>query len=370
MKITPFTLAGLLPALLVVPVQGQTLGQPVLATPGTATWLTETTATGSRMVFTITGNTVIEWGQFNLGSGSELVFDFVGGDSVANMLNGSSTHFIAGNVTSNGQVGFFAPNAALRVPGKVTAESVTLATMEVDPAAFNAGSNLNFEAAAGSTLSVTGTVRATGGNVLLVGKGVRVGSSGAVEATDTVRMAGGSKVKVERGGIGRRLNVESGDGFVFHMGASRAGRIEIAAGAEISNGGRLEAGSARQRIFLEVGSGGKISQDPTGIMIGRESIRGEFDPDGTPVDFNDGDAAQVISSSSVRMPALKRPDGSRAATSRTLVNDVSLSASADSGRDRKKPATQVASRGNQAKPLLQRGSFFGMRGGGATVAKR
>lgn len=370
MKITPFALAGLFPAFFVAPLYSQGPGQPVLSTPGTATWLTETTATGSRMVFTITGNTILDWGQFNLASGSELVFDFVGGDSVANMLNGSSTHFIAGKVTSNGEVGFFAPNGALRVPGSVTAESVTLATMEVDPAAFNAGSNLNFEAAAGSTLSVTGTVRATDGNVLLVGKGVRVGSSGTVEASDTIRMAGGSKVKVERGGLGRRLNVESGDGFVFHMGASRAGRIEIAAGEEISNGGRLQAGSARQRIFLEVGSGGKISQDPTGIMIGRESIRGEFDADGEVAPLHEGDAAQVISSSSVRMPALKRPDGSQAASSRTLVNDVSLSASADGGRDRKKVATQVASRERAAKPLLQRGSFFGMRGGGATVVKR
>lgn len=370
MKITPITLAGLLPALLVAPLYSQGLGGPVLYTPGTATWLTETTSTGSRTIFTITGNTVLDWGQFNLASGSELVFDFVGGDSVANMLNGSSTHFISGNVTSNGNVGFFSPNSALRVPGSITAKNVTLATMDVDPTSFNSGSNLTFDAVAGSTLSVTGAVRATGGNVLLVGKGVRVGSSGTIDATNTIRMAGGSKVKVERNGLGRRVDVQSGDGFVFHMGASRAGRIEIAAGAEISNGGRLEAGSSRQRIFLEVGSGGKISQDPTGIMIGRESIRGEFDPDGDAAPLHEGDAAQVISSSSVKMPALKRPDGSQAASSRTLVNDVSLSASADSGRDRKKASTQVASREKTAKPLLQRGSFFGMRGGSATVAKR
>ena len=37
-----------------------------------------------------------------------------------------------------------------------------------------------------------------------------------------------------------------------------------------------------------------------------------------------------------------------------------MSASADSGRDRKRSSRQVASRD---KPLLQRASFFGMRGG-------
>jgi hypothetical protein len=48
------------------------------------------------------------------------------------------------------------------------------------------------------------------------------------------------------------------------------------------------------------------------------------------------------------------------------VNDVPVSASADSGRDRKRASAQVAkndssAKSDKAKPLLQAVSFFGMR---------
>src|SRR5687768_15199462 len=131
MKLSLLPLAGLVPALLIVSVHGQAVGVPVLSTPGSATWLSEVTSSGTRTIFTITGDTVLDWGQFNLGSGSELVFDFVSGNSVVNMLNGSSTNTIAGIVTANGDVGFFSPNAPLKVTGTVTANNVTLATLDV-----------------------------------------------------------------------------------------------------------------------------------------------------------------------------------------------------------------------------------------------
>jgi hypothetical protein len=75
------------------------------------------------------------------------------------------------------------------------------------------------------------------------------------------------------------------------------------------------------------------------------------------------------------MPALKRPDGSSVRSSKKVVNDVPVSASADSGRDRKRANAQVVSndKGEKAKPLVQRTSFFGMRGGtesGSTEKKR
>ncbi|MCW1926564.1 hypothetical protein OKA05_28690 [Luteolibacter arcticus] len=373
MKISLFPLAGLVPALLIVSAHGQAVGVPVLSTPGSATWLNEITSTGTRTIFTITGNTVLDWGQFNLGSGSELVFDFVGGNSVVNMLNGSSTQTIAGNVTSNGNVGFFSPNAPLRVTGTVTAENVTIATMNVDKQAFNAGDTFTMTAGAGSTLTVSGSVTALNGNVVLAGKAVRVSGSGQIDASDAVRIGGGNKITVAKSGFGRRLKETSGEGFVLHMGDTRAARIEIAAGQEINNGGRLDTGSANRRIFLEVGQNGKILREGTGVMVGRTVIKGEYLKNGVPIDPDVDDVRAAVNSSTVKMPALKRPDGSTVSASRTLVNDVPMSASADSGRDRKRVANaEVASRGN-AKPLVQRTSFFGMRGGtgkGDEKAKR
>ena len=210
MNITLLPLAGLLPAILFAPLHAQGLGDPVLTTPGTATWSTEVTATGSRMVFTITGNTILDWGQFNLASGNELVFDFVGGESVANMLGGSAMHTIAGTVTSNGNVGFFSPGAPIQVTGSVTAKNVTIATMSVDPVAFNAGGELSMTAVTDSTLSVSGSVTATTGSVLLAGHTVRVRTSGRIEAAEAVRLARDSGV---------RLHIDHlhSTGGTFHM---------------------------------------------------------------------------------------------------------------------------------------------------------
>jgi hypothetical protein len=364
MNITLFPLAGLLPALLVVPLHAQGLGNPVLTTPGTATWSTEVTATGSRMVFTITGNTILDWGQFNLGSGNELVFDFVGGESVANMLGGSAQHTIAGTVTSNGSVGFFSPGAPIRVTGNVTAKNVTIATMSVDPVSFNSGGDLSLSAVSGSALTVSGTVTATSGSVLLAGQEVRVRGAGSIRAAEAVRMAGGSQVDLSPNDLRRQINVSRGSGFVLHMGEARASRIEVAAGQELNVSGKLDAGS-NGRIFLEVGRDGKILREGSGLMVGQVSIKGEYDPDGIEIDPHEGDAAAAVSNSTVKIPALTRPDGSKASSSRTLVNEIPMSASADSGRDRKAASKEVA----KAKPMLQRASFFGMRGGNS-VAKR
>ena len=368
MNITLFPLAGFLPALLFAPLHAQGLGNPVLTTPGTATWSTEVTATGSRMVFTITGNTILDWGQFNLASGNELVFDFVGGESVANMLGGSATHTIAGTVTSNGNVGFFSPSAPIRVSGSVTAQNVTIATMSVDPVAFNSGADLSLSAVSGAELTVSGTVTATSGSVLLAGQGVRVRGSGRIDAAEAVRIAGGRQVDFSQTDLRRQLNVERGSGFVLHMGQARASRIEVAAGQEININGKLDAGS-NGRIFLEVGRDGKILREGSGLMVGQVTVKGEYDPDGIEVNPHEADAAAAVSNSSVKIPALTRPDGSKASSSRTLVNEVPTSASADSGRDRKPASKQVASRDSKSKPLLQRANFFGMRGG-SNVAKR
>lgn len=368
MNITLLPLAGLLPAILFAPLHAQGLGNPVLSTPGTATWSTEVTATGSRMIFTITGNTILDWGQFNLGSGNELVFDFVGGESVANMLGGSAMHTIAGTVTSNGNVGFFSPGAAIQVTGNVTARNVTIATMSVDPVAFNAGGEISMDAVTDSMVSISGSVTATSGSVLLAGHTVRVRDSGRIEAAEAVRMAGGRQVDLSQTDLRRQMNVTRGNGFVLHLGEARASRIEVAAGEEINVSGKLDT-SANGRIFLEVGRDGRILREGDGLLVGQVTIKGEYDPDGIEFDKHEGDAAAAISNSSVKIPALTRPDGSKASSSRTLVNEVPMSASADSGRDRKSASKQVASRDGKSKPMLQRASFFGMRGG-SSVAKR
>jgi hypothetical protein len=360
------TLAGLLPALFVVPVFAQGSGEPVLATPGTATWSTELTTGGSRTVFTITGNTVLDWGQFNLASGNELVFDFVGGESVANMLGSGGAHIIAGNVSSNGNVAFYSPGADLIVTGNVVGKSVTLATMSPDAAGdgvFTLGG-----AGSGGHLRLTGSVEATGGDVLLAGSSTQVFNGARITATGAVLMAAGTKVTVDPNRSGAKLRAEGGDGFVLHMGETRAARIEVAASREIQNGGRLDVGTKSQRIFLEVGSGGKISQTASAIVVGDLTVSGAVDRKGVPTDLKEGDASNGLSDSSLRMPRIKRPDGSDVSKARTIVISAPTSASADGGRDRQQQSSQVAKQ-DKSKPIFRSSSFFGMRGG-KNVEKR
>lgn len=371
MNTSLFPLAGMLSAFLIAPLHSQSLGIPVLSTPGTATWISENIATGTRTVFTISANSVFDWNGFNLPTGSELVFDFVGGDSVVNMLNGTGANVLAGNVTSNGNVGFFSPNADLIVTGNVTAKSVTLAALDVDAAAFNSGGTFTMtkNGFGFNGLTVVGQIKATDGDVVLAGRSVDVGVAAKVHAKDSVLIAGGTKISVGRSGGEPRLKQNSDDGFVLHMGESRAARIEVAAGKQINNQGRLDTGSKSNRIFLEIGKNGQLVKNGSGIMVGKTSINGKVVDKKANVDPNEGDSAAGLSTSMLKLPALKKPGGQTAANSRTVVNNTPMSANADGGRDRKRPSQQVASSGNGSKPMLQRTSFFGMRGGDST-AKR
>ena len=368
MKISHVPLAGLLPVLTLVPIFGQSPGTPVISTPGSATWSNEITSTGTRTTFTITDNTVIDWGQFDLSSGSELIFDFIGGESVVNMLGGDGVNFISGTVTSNGNVGFFSPNADLVVDGSVTAKSVTIASLNVDQSAFLGGESFTMSGSQGAFngLSVSGEIRSTDGDVVLASRFTEISGNAKLRSKNAIRIAGSSDVTVQRAGNGRRLKENSGSGFVLHLGDSRANRIEIAAGAEVNNGGRLRVGFGR-RIFLEVGDHGKILEEGNGLMVGRVSVNGSFDKNGVELGPNDGDSAGAVSNSTVKIPALLRTDGTSVNKSRMLVNHVPMSASADSSRDRKSNNRQVV---KNEKSLLKRASFFGMRGGSAAPKKR
>ena len=368
---------------------------PVLATPGTASWTSQSTATGTRTVFTLTANTVLNWDQLNLASGSEMVFDFAGGNTVVNFLNGTSTHFINGSVTSNGIVAFFSPKAGLEVNGSIIAKGVTLATLNADASAFSDG-NYEMTGLAGfKTLRINGHVEATGGDVVLGGERVVVGAGARIKASQDALIAAGRNVTVSATGD-RRIKETSGRGYVLHMGETGASRIEVAAGKEVSNQGTLNAGNGR--IFLAVGKDGLITNESSGIIVGDLGLDGAFDSEGKVLVPDEGDAVPAVNESVLTIPSLRRPDGtavgvsapesadtatpgqdgSNASTSastapRTITYSVPMSASGDAQRDAVARASvqdkRVAANGG-SKSLLQRSSFFGLRGGDSLIAKR
>jgi hypothetical protein len=392
---------------------------PVLATPGTASWTDQTTTTGTKTVFTLTGNTVLNWEQLNLAKGSEMEFNFVGGKTVVNFLNGTGSHFIDGKVTSNGIVAFFSPTADLQVNGSIIAKGVTLATLNVDPDDFSDGNGFELIGDGSSnSLGVNGIVQATDGDVVLGGEQIVIGGGGQIQASGDVMVGASRNFTVAPSGD-RRINEKSGEGFVLHMGTMNASRIEVAAGREIYNEGTANA--AGGRIFLRVGADGSVTNETSGILIGDIFLDGadvltpstEYPP---VID----DPVSAVNEASLPFPKLSRPDGSPVVpvsapasgsgsaapasgpsdpagtpvspsaapksaipgggpqgsrsivTPRTLTYSVPMSASSDAGRDVasvRRASRQMAQVG-ESSSLLQRSSFFGMRGGTSATAKR
>ncbi|MGL4399142.1 MAG: hypothetical protein ACRCXD_04690 [Luteolibacter sp.] len=346
--------------------------EPVLSTPGTATWTTETTATGTRTVFNLTNNTVFDWQRLNLKDGSEMVFNFTGGKTVVNFLGGTRTHRIDGSVTSNGIVAFFSPSADLQVNGSIIAKGVTLATLNADAADVSDGDGFQMRGRSGfNYLTVNGHVEATDGDVVLGGERVIVGSGAKLQASQDVLIGGGREISVAASGD-RRLKEESGVGFVLHLGESRASRIEMVAGAEIRNQGTLNAQNGQ--IFLEVGDDGSITNELTGQINGVLVANGDFENQGAVLVPNEGDGAPAINEGTLTLPKLSRPDGTKVNSEpQTLNYTVPISATADARRDSshsKRVNAQQMAQNDATRSLLQRSSFFGMRGGKTTVAKR
>lgn len=347
--------------------------EPVLSTPGTATWTTETTATGTRTVFNLTKDTVFDWQRLNLENGSEMVFNFTGGKTVVNFLGGTKTHRIDGSVTSNGIVAFFSPSADLQVNGSIIAKGVTLATLNADAADVSDEDGFKMSGKGGfNYLTVNGRLEATDGDVVLGGERVVVGSGAKLQASRDVLIGGGREISVAASGD-RRLKEKSGLGFVLHQGDTRASRIEMASGREIRNQGTLNAGKGR--IFLAVGENGKITNERTGLIIGDLAFEGEFVNQGAIlVPDTDGDAAPAINEGTLTLPKLSRPDGTKVNSEpQTIKYTVPMSATGDARRDSghsKRVDVQQMAQNDATRSLLQRSSFFGMRGGKTTIAKR
>lgn len=355
------------------PVAGILYAQdPVLSTPGTATWTTQTTTTGTRTVFNLTNNTVFDWQRLNLKSGSEIEFNFTGGNTVVNFLGGTRTHRIDGAVTSNGNVAFFSPSADLQVNGSIIAKGVTLSTLNADANDVSDGNGFRMSGKGGFTfLTVNGRVEATDGDVVLGGENVTVGGSARIQASRDVLIGGGRDISVEVSGD-RRLKEESGFGYVLHLGETRASRIEMVAGGEVRNQGTIE--ELGGKIFLEVGDDGSITNESSGVLVGNAVFEGDYDQDGVIAVPDEADSLPAVNEGTLTLPKLSRPDGSKVNSEpQTLKYSVPISATGDARRDssdsKRVDARQMA-QNDATRSLLQRSSFFGMRGGKATVAKR
>lgn len=337
-------------------------GGPELLTPGSASCSSTLTATGTRTTFTVFADTILRWPWLELPGGDELIFDFDGGNAVANLLGPGKTHRIDGKVSANGKVGFFSEGRGFEVNGNINASDVTLSTHALTNVAdFHGGGPYQMLAGTSfQTMSIKGKVEATNGDVIVAGDFVRVSGEAQLRASGAVRIGAGHEVNVGSAG-NSRLETNGGFGILLHLGDSRASSLELVATNQISNAGRLDAAGGFGKVFLEVGTGGSILNEGTGVILGQTMVTGNFDSDGVILGLDEGDALAVVNSSVIDIPALKNPSGRRVSKARKIETNAAMTGSADALRKPvKKPSTIVR---NERKPRLRRQSFFGMRGG-------
>ena len=350
---------------------------PTVLTPGTSTESVEAISTGTRTTFSLTGNTILSWEQLNLAEGSELVFDFTSGDRVLNLLSGSNRHTINGSVTSNGIVAFFSPNANFDINGSISAKGVVLSTLTADADEFFSGNGYTLNGGSGSNrLFVGGAVTATDGDVVFAGPIVDTGWNAVIGASGSVLVGGGSAVGISETGS-RKLSVSSANGEILHMGVMNGSVIELVAGGSVLNEGTIDA--EQGQIFIEVGEDMQITNESNGVIIADEVFTNETITNGVVIVPDEGDSAAGVSEGTLNMPTLTRPDGTVVSVKQKVSANAPVSASGDIGRDVGKktaddPAVsdsgQVASNRKGSRSLLQRSSFFGVRGGGKTVARQ
>lgn len=337
-------------------------GGPEVLTPGSVSCSSTTTATGTRTTFTVFDDTILRWPWLELSGGDELVFDFDGGNAVANLLGSGQTHRIDGNVSANGKVGFFSEGRGFEVNGNVQAREVTLSTNPVtDVADFLSGGTYEVQAGSGfQIMAIKGRVEATHGDVVVAGDFVRVSGEAQLRAAGAVRIGAGQEVKVATSGESR-FEASGGFGILLHLGDSRASSLELVATNEISNAGRIDAAGGFGKVFLEVGAGGTILNEGTGVILGQTMTTGNFDSDGVILGLDEGDGLAVVNSSVISIPELRDPSGRRVSTAREIETNSAMTGSADALRKPVKKSSKVVR--SEGKTLLRRQSFFGMRGG-------
>ena len=355
---------------------------PTVLTPGTSVESVEAISSGTRTTFTMTGNTILSWDQLNLAEGSELVYDFISGDRVLNLLSGSNRHTINGSVTSNGIVAFFSPNANFDMNGSITAKGVVLSTLTADADEFLSGNGYTLGGGSGShRLHLGGGVIATQGDVVIAGPEVSLGGESYIDASGSVMIGGGSVVRISQSGE-KKLAVGSTDGDIVSMGYIKGSSINLKAGGSVLNDGYIDAGEGQ--IYIEVGQDMQITNESNGVIIGGEIFTSEAVTAGVLIVPDEGDSAASVSQGTLVMPMLTRPDGSVVSAKLKVSANAPVSASGDSGRDLKEQKGQTPARSGKApasgagqvtanragKPsLLRRSSFFGVRGESKNVSK-
>jgi filamentous hemagglutinin family protein len=182
-------------------------GDAAIVTGGASMTVTTTNGAGSR-------HSALDWGSFSIGAGASVKFVQPSTDSTSiNRVVTGHPSTLSGTLSSNGQLVLVNPaGIAVGAGAVVDTAAFTASTLGLSSSDAITGVARFTAAANAGLLQVDGQVRGRGG-VVLIGRDVRVGSSGHIVAENgKVILAAGSSFEVTGPGLeGIRMTVQSGD---------------------------------------------------------------------------------------------------------------------------------------------------------------
>jgi filamentous hemagglutinin family protein len=218
---------------------------------------------------------IINWNTFSIGSSESTSFLQPLGGATLNRVTGGQTSFINGSLTATGQLYLINGNGVVVGPGGIiTAGGFTASTRDIADNDFLSG-HLHFVGSNDAGVKNLGTIKALGGDVVLIGK--TVDNKGTIDAAKTAGLiAGDDVVLAQQNADGSTITVNPvsapsmalGKIGVNNSGTIAASSAELKAAngniyaLAIQNDGIVRATTVTQqggRIFLTSDSGSIVN---------------------------------------------------------------------------------------------------------------
>ena len=272
---------------------------------------------GSTLNITASDKAIIHWKQFSIQPGETT--RFIQPSSTATVLNrvvGQDPSQILGNLIANGRVFLINPNGVLFGAGaKVDTAGLVASTLNIKNEDFNAG-RLKFEAeGAAGRIRNEGSLKTTGGPLLLIATDVENTGLITAENGDIVLAAGKSveiadphqpalRVRIEAGGEAINLGqliAKGGNAGMFGAALTQAGKIS-ATGAQRTADGRIVLRGTKSVTLTAQsetsaqtadGNGGAIEISAPEVKIEAKAVVDASGLQGGRIDVNAGQHATV-----------------------------------------------------------------------------
>jgi filamentous hemagglutinin family protein len=252
---------------------------------------------GNQLTITNTPGAIINWRQFNIGSGEAVRFVQQSASSaVLNRVVGADPSQILGTLSSNGRVFLINPNGILFGQGaKIDVAGLVASSLNITDADFAAGRmRFSGSGASGAVANQGEIATATGGQVWLFAP--NVSNSGIVTAPggDVVLAAGHTVAVADAGSPDVRIAITApADGKAVNLGqlVAKSGAIGIY-GVNVVQGGTLDADAA------VVGENGRIYLKATASLTA--TAGSVTRADGGDITLTSGELTAVETGASVR----------------------------------------------------------------------